>query len=455
MKFYRLFLLAWCLTATLGVAAFGYEKVKSTKLFNGETVDEFKLANGLRVLFIPRHQAKVLTYQTWFDVGSVDEKLDPKLNKTGLAHLFEHMMFRGTAKYPEGKFMELTSRMGASRQNASTSFYRTNYYQSIPSSQLDKLMDMESDRMRNLLLTKPQLDKEKGAVVSEYRRYHLDMPSTMANEELNRQLFDQSPYRWTIIGTEDDIKNFALEEAQYFYKTYYAPNNCTLIVVGDTTESELMKLVERYYGDMKQFEVPRRPIASEPPRKKERRAEKTHPQATSELLLVGYHIPSIESADVASLSLLGSHLSSGMEARLRKALVDTGIAVGANAAPGWKPDVFDISVHVAEGHTANEALRVVDRELDSLTKRPISAQSFERALNQDLLDVYSAVGSDSAMGNILGEYLMLSGSYVRAFEILEASKTLTPKDLMRVAKKYFTKTNRAIVIMTPEKKVNS
>lgn len=447
--------LVWCFATSLSLNAFAFEKVKTTQIFNGESIYEYKLENGLRVLLVPRHQAKVLTFQTWFDVGSVDEKMDPKLERTGLAHLFEHMMFRGTAKYPEGKFGDVTSRMGATRQNASTSYYRTNYYQSIPSSQLEKLMDIESDRMRNLLLTREQLDKEKGAVVSEYRRYHLDMPGTMANEELHRLLFDKSPYRYTIIGTEEEIKGFSLEDAQYFYKTYYAPNNCTIVVVGDTTESELLKLVEKYYGSMKPFTVPKSALPVEPPKTKERKVAKTHPQATSELLLVGYPISPISDPDFSALSLIGAHLSSGMEGRLHKALVDTGVAVGANAAPGSKPDVFDISVHLAEGHTAAEALRIVDREIDLMTKKVISAQSFERARNQDLLDIYGSLGSDSSMGNILGEYLMLSGNYLRVFEIIEESKKLKPADLLRVAKKYFVKNGRSVVIMTPEKKVNS
>src|SRR5438128_8810116 len=114
-----------------------YEKVDTKTLFNGDKLFEYKLNNGLRVILVPRHQAKVLTYQIWFKVGSVDEKLDPRLKKTGLAHLFEHMMFRGSKKYPDGKFDEITARIGGDKQNATTYFYRTNYYESIPSNQLE------------------------------------------------------------------------------------------------------------------------------------------------------------------------------------------------------------------------------------------------------------------------------------------------------------------------------
>lgn len=336
-----------------------YEKVSDKKLFNGEVLSEYKLPNGLKVLFLPRHEAKLLTFQTWFDIGSLDEKMDNKLKKTGLAHLFEHMMFRGTDKYPDGKFDEITSRIGSDKQNATTYFYRTNYYESIPSSQLKKLIELESDRMANLKLDSTLLEKEKGAVVGELRRA-LDNPGRIAWDELNRTVFQVSPFRYTVIGTEEEIKGFSLEEAQYFYKTFYAPNNATIIVVGDTEESELLPLVVKFYGDMKAQEIPRYKLPEEPTQKKERRAEKTHPQATSDILLVGYRIPSVNSPKIVPLSLLSTHLSTGMESRLRKSLVDTGIAVSAGCGVSNVPDYLEFTVSLSEKHKAEEALQIID-----------------------------------------------------------------------------------------------
>ncbi len=246
------------------VQAANFEKVTEKKLFNGETLQEFRLPNGLRVILVARHQAKVLTYQTWFDVGSVNEKLDPKLNKTGLAHLFEHMMFRGSEKYPEGKFDEMTSRLGGEKQNASTYFYRTEFYESVPSAHLKDIMELESDRMQTLKLTPELFEKEKGAVVGELRR-HLDSPSSVAWDELLRLVYTESTFRYTELGSEEEIKGYKLEEAQYFYKTFYAPNNATLIVIGDTTEKELMDLVVKYYGQMASQEIPQVKIPDEPP----------------------------------------------------------------------------------------------------------------------------------------------------------------------------------------------
>jgi zinc protease len=429
----------------------GYEKVKTLKLFNGDKLHEFKLPNGFRVLLVPRHQAQVLTYQVWFDVGSIDEKLDPKLNKTGLAHLFEHMMFRGSEKYPDGVFDQITSRLGAEKQNATTYFYRTNYYESVPSSQLEKMMELEADRMEFLKLDPQLIEKEKGAVVGELRRAN-DSPSRLAWDELMRTAFQVAPYRYTVLGTEEEIKGFTLEEAQYFYKTFYAPNNGTLIVVGDATEEKLLPLVVKYYGKMKPQAVPKVAMPVEPEQKKERRVTATHKQATSQILMVGYHIPPIDSDEAAPLSLLGTHLSRGREARLRKILVDKGIAVSAFGGSSARPDLFEFVVSLAEGFTAEQALKIVDKEIRNLQSTVLTKADMERALNQERLKLYSEISDNSELANSLGEFLMISGNYMRGFEIIEAFDKVKPKDIKAVASRYLIPKNRSVVIVTPEKK---
>lgn len=430
----------------------GYELVKENTLFNGEKIREYKLPNGLQVLHLPRHEAKLITYQTWFRVGSIHEKLSEKLNKTGLAHLFEHMMFRGSANYPDGEFDKLTSKMGAEKQNATTSYNRTNYFQSIPSHQLSKLMELESDRMKNLKLTSEIFEKEKGAVVGELRRY-LDSPPRYAYEELLKLAFEKATYRYTVIGTEEEIKGFKLEEAQYFYKTFYAPNNATLIFVGDATEEKLLPLIVKYYGDMKPQEIPKIEVPEEPAQKAERRVVKTHSQATSEILLISYPSCDVSSDDIIALSLMGSHLSNGMEARLRKRLVDSHIAVSAMAGANNKPNIFEFYVLLTENTPSDKALKVIDQEINRLQTQLISAKELERAKNQDLLDLYTAINDNSSVANQIGEYLTLSQNYLRGFEIVEGYKKVTAKNISKVAQKYLKSKNRSIVVIQPEKKV--
>jgi predicted Zn-dependent peptidase len=377
--------------------------------------------------------------------------MDQKLNRTGLAHLFEHMMFRGTKKYPDGKFDELTSRLGSDKQNATTYYYRTNYFESVPAYQLEKIMELESDRMANLILDGELLEKEKGAVVGEFRRA-MDNPNRLAWDELMRLVYTESPFRFTVLGTEEEIKGFSLEDAQYFYKTFYAPNNCTIIVVGDAKEENLLPMVDKYYGSMKPQEIPKLTLKDEAPQTKERKWEGKHAQATSEILLIAYRIPPVTDPEIIPLSLISSHLSNGMESRLRKALVDTGIAVGASAGISNRPDLFEVSVSLSEKHSAEEAIRIIDREVALLHQSKISKSDFERALNQELLSVYGSIGNNNALANLFGEYLMISGNYLRGLEVLEGYKKLDSGDLQKIAKKYFKKENRSIVIVRPSKK---
>ncbi|MCB0417116.1 MAG: insulinase family protein [Bdellovibrionales bacterium] len=436
---------------SLNCQSASYQKVAEHTLFNGDKLTEFRLENGLQVLHVPRHQAKVLTYQVWFRVGSLDEKLDAKLKKTGLAHLFEHMMFRGTAKYPDGVFDKLISRMGGTGQNASTYFYRTNYYESVPSDQLEALMTLESDRMQNLQITPALFEREKGAVVGELRR-HLDSPVSVGFDQLLDGVFKVAPFRFTVLGSEKEIKGFTLEEANYFYKTYYAPNNATLIVIGDVDAGKLMSLVTKYYGEMKSQEVPRHKVPEEPPQTKERKIYTRHKQATSDSLLVGYRIPTVSSPDFTSLALLATHLSTGMEGRLRKLLVDPGIAVSANGAPSSRPDLFEFVVSLSEKHRAEQALAIIDQEVARLQKKQISEKDFQRALNQEKLDMYGNIGSNSSLANMLGEYLVLSGDYLLGFKMLSAFEKLTPVDLQKAAKQHLNKNQRTIVVIRPAKR---
>lgn len=440
-------LIVW---TNMGIAS-DYEKIATHKLFNGDQLQEFKLKNGFRVLMVPRHQAAVLTYQVWFGVGSLNEKMDPKLKKTGLAHLFEHMMFRGSEKYPDGVFDQITSRLGAEKQNATTYFYRTNYYESVPSPQLEKIVELESDRMQFLKLDAGLIEKEKGAVVGELRRA-MDSPRRLAWDELMSSAYQVAPFRYTVLGTEEEIKGFTLEEAQYFYKTFYAPNNGTLIVVGDTTEEKLMPLIVKYYGKMKSQVVPELSLPVEPPQVKERRVSVTHKQATSEILMVGYHVSSVDSPDTGALSLLGTHLSRGREARLRKILVDKGIAVSAFAGASAKPDLFEFVVDLAEGHTAAEALKILDKEIRSLQTKAIAKADLERAINQERLKLYSEISDNSELASSLGEFLMISGNYLRGFEIIESFAKTKASDIKAVAARYLVPKNRSVVIVTPEKK---
>ena len=213
-----------------------------------------------------------------------------------------------------------------------------------------------------------------------------------------------------------------------------------------------MGLIEKFYGKMKSQVIPAVTIPGESEQKKERRREVAHSQATSELLLMAYPIPKVADADVVPLNLLSAHLSTGNEARLHKTLVDKGIAVSASADLSSSPDLFELSASLTEKHRAEDALRVIDKEIESAKSTKISPTQFQRALNQELLSLYTHISDNQSLGSLLGEYLTVDGNYLRGFEIIEEYKKISAADLQRVAKKYLKKEKRSVVIIRPAKK---
>jgi predicted Zn-dependent peptidase len=198
--------------------------------------------------------------------------------------------------------------------------------------------------------------------------------------------------------------------------------------------------------------IPKNETSPEPVPVKERHWEGTHPQATSDVLVMGYPIPPIDSPDAVPLSLLGTHLSIGMEARLRKVLVDKGLAVSAYAGPSALPDVFEVFVQLAKGQKAEKALALIDHEIAVLKRTPIAKSSFERALNQELLDIYSDITSNSSLANLLGEYLIYCGNYLRPFELIESFKKTTAADILKAARIHLDSRKRSVIILRPERK---
>lgn len=428
------------------------EKIKETKLPNGLVVQEYKLDNGLQLLLVPDRTAPVFSFQVWFKVGAVHEKMDPELQKTGLAHLFEHMMFRGTPKNPDGKFDKRLSAAGAVGLNATTSLDRTNYFESLPKESLALAFELESDRMRNLVINDQLFKTELGAVMGELKMRN-DKPGSVAYESLWNLAFERHPYRWSVIGTPDELHSFTVKQAMHFYRTYYAPNNATVIILGDFSVANAIALAEKHYGPIPSQKVPHIEPPTEPEQTAPRRRDLTHPLATSDQLLLGYKIPAISHGDLPALNVAGAVLAYGDGSWLEQELVQTNLASSVYASPGMNryPSLFMISVQVAPGKSSEEALRVTQRSLERLQKGTVSPAELERAKNQFLLHAYGDLMNLSEIGDNLGEALVTNDSYLRNFEILEGIKSVTVTDLQRVAKAYFTSARSNLVRVSPEK----
>ncbi len=439
------------LLAFSGFSAWGKtEKVRETKLPNGLAVHEYKLSNGMQLLLIPDSSAPVFTYQVWFKVGSASEKMDPRLQKTGLAHFFEHMMFRGTKKVGEGQFDVKLSSAGAVGENASTWLDRTNFFESLPKEKLELAFQLESDRMHNLVIDEKGFKNELGAVIGELKMRQ-DKPGNVAEEAVWDLAFDKHPYKYTVIGTIEELHSFTVDDAMYFYRTYYAPNNAALVLIGDFEIPKALALSEKYYGKYPFKEIPTREVPVEPEQMAIRTRTITHPLANSNFLSLGYKIPDGKHPDMAALELIGAILTTGGGAVLEKELVQTGIASSVGAGPYRTrfPGIFAVSIHLAPGKSDDQALSSLNNALEKIRDGKVSVEEMERARNQYLLGAYNELLDASQIGKNLGESLVTTDNYLREFELLEELKKVTVDDLKRVANAYLVEKRLSILRLTP------
>src|SRR5579872_2182269 len=289
--------------------------LEGAEAFGGETLRRWKLGNGLTVLLLVDATAPVVAYHTWFNVGSRHERP----GKTGLAHLFEHLMFGETENLKAGLFDHKLEESGA-ETNAATWVDWTYYHELLPADRVKLAVRLEAERMQRLVLREPQVASEKEVVANE-RRYRVeDDVEGLANELLYKTAFEKHPYRWPTIGWMQDIQGFTPEDCTAFYRTYYAPNNATIVAVGDFRERDLLLSIRDAYGGIATQPIPPEDVVPEPPQTQERKIELSKP-AASERLLVAFKGPALGDADHAALTLLSEVLFGGRSSRLYRSLV--------------------------------------------------------------------------------------------------------------------------------------
>ena len=262
-------------------------------VFAAASIQEFKLNNGLKLIVQEDHRSPVVVSQVWYRAGSIDEVN----GKTGVAHVLEHMMFKGTKKVKAGQFSRLIAAAGG-KENAFTSSDYTCYFQQLEKSQLPLSFELEADRMANLQLTKEDFDKEIKVVMEERRWRTDDKPQSMVNEAFQGMVYRAHPYARPVIGFMNDLENMTDEDAREWYNHWYAPNNATVVVVGDVQASEVYKLAQQYFGKLSAKTLPTRKPQVEPPQIGERRLVVKAP-AKQAYLLMGYHVPALVDAEKA------------------------------------------------------------------------------------------------------------------------------------------------------------
>lgn len=406
-----------------------------------------QLPNGLRVRLLADPTVPTVSYYTFFQVGSRNERL----GTTGISHLFEHMMFNGAARYGPKEFDRVLESRGGS-SNAYTSNDVTAYYEDFASDALETVVDLESDRMRSLALTPETLEQERQVVKEERRLRTENSVFGLMEEQLEALVFLAHPYRWPVIGWMEDIERITREDCQEFFRTYYAPDNAAVYAVGDLDPDDTYRLVERAYGDIPAGPRPRPVPQGEPPQRGERRAVVRYP-AQAAAVLVGWRGPAAKSADSAALDVLQAVLAVGESSRLRRRLVEQAeVAVSVQVSWGWRvdPGVFLVFAELAPGVPAERAERLLWEEFAKVVSRGVGRAELVRAQRLLRSSVLHELATHNGVAHALGQAEALLGDWREAGRALEQYAAVQPKDVRRVAASWLDPARRCVVTLEPE-----
>ena len=404
------------------------------------------LDNGLTIICVKSSIAPVFSYQTWYNVGSRDERK----GLSGIAHLFEHMMFKETKNLKQGQFDKTMESNGARDLNAFTGTDYTAYVQSLPIEAFELVAKLESERMTNLLLTKEQFESEREVVHNERKQRNENNPEGQMFEELQKLAFPTHPYGRPVIGWEEDLNRMTTKDCEEFYDSYYAPNNAVIAVVGDVSPAKVFRTIKKYYGKVSSSEIKRIDVAKESPQLAEKK--KILPlNVQVEKAYIGYHIPEVEHVDQISLAVLSTVLSTGRSSRLYKALVDKGLTIdiGAGSGSSKDPGLFYITFSAQTGKAAAQVIAAIDEELMALQKHSISNEELARAKNKLRTEFFMGLSANSAKANFLAQNEIIFGDFTKALKTMEEILKVKIEDVSRVTEKYFYPKNRSIIIGMP------
>ncbi len=416
-------------------------------VLGGWKVRRHRLDNGLVVLLLPDETTPLVSYHTWYQVGSRDEVK----GKTGLAHLFEHLMFGATAGHPAGEFDRELERMGA-ETNAATWLDWTYYYQTFPPEALDLVLEFESDRMANLVLTGEVVEREKSVVANE-RRYRVeDRVDGQLDELLYSTAFRVHPYHNPTIGLLDDILGFTLEDCMGFYRSYYSPRNACVVAVGPFDPDDALARIERMLGPLEGRTPTRLPRVQEPAQEQERRAA-IQGEMPAPKLVVGYRIPGIGHPDNAALVVLNTILCGGDSGRLvRRMMHETEIAADVS---GWvgvfaDPCLMELSVDLRQGEDPYRALAILDEQMDRLLADGVKDDEICTARNQNRLGFYLGLASASGKANQLGFFETVLGDCAEIVNRIDRIAAVDAGRVLEAARRTLLGTSRTVLVATPE-----
>lgn len=417
----------------------------------GSQAQEFRLANGMRIIVQEDKRAPTVAHMIWYRTGSMDELS----GTTGVAHVLEHMMFKGTRKLKPGDFSAKVAALGG-RDNAFTSKDYTAYFQQIEKSRLEEVMALEADRMQNLTMDKAEFAKEINVVMEERRLRTDDQPISKVYEALNATAFVAHPYRNPIVGWMDDLKNMTAADALAWYERWYAPNNATMVVTGDVQANRVYELANKYFGRIPVKTLPKTKPQNEPQQTGIRRVIVKAP-AENPYLVLAYKVPTLrdieKDEDVHALDVLSGVLDGYDNARLPAKLVRTDrVATSAGASYDnitRGPSLFMLMGVPAQGTTIEQLERRLREEVTRIAKEGVSVTELNRVKRQ--LIASQVYKRDSVFGQAMeiGGMEMAGISSKHMDRIIEKLAAVTPEQVQAVASKYFSDDELTIASLVP------
>jgi predicted Zn-dependent peptidase len=440
------------LTAALALLAAAAPAAAQEPVQVNVPFETYRLDNGLRVILAPDPGTPVVAVNLWYDVGSRNERA----GRTGFAHLFEHMMFEGSENAPKGEHSRLLRAAGATNLNASTSEDRTNYYAVVPPSRMNLALWLEADRMRSLQVTVEQLRNQQ-EIVKEERRLRVDNAPYSPSLNLARSVAAYGAescfsYSHDVIGSMDDLNAAQIEDVQQFFRTYYAPNNATLTLVGDFDPALARQLIQQYFAQIPAAEAPP-PVQCETPfTNMPRRDTVRDANAPLPAFMATYGIVPIGHPDSYALDLLATIMGGGASSRLNQRLVKQERAASLAALfPDSRrgPGLLFVYLRANQGVDASRLEQLLDEELQKLLADGVTDAELERAKNQQRAGFIRGLQTAMGRAESLQSYALYHGDPGAIRTDLQRYQAVTRDDVLRVARQYLRPDNRAVVVTIP------
>lgn len=407
-------------------------------------VEKFVLSNGMTFLLHENHRIPMISYQTWFRVGSQDELS----GESGLAHMLEHMMFKGAKKYTDKDFDRILHENGIVN-NAFTNYDYTGYYENLPSSKLELIMDVEVDRLMNLALTDTHLQKER-EVVKEERRMRTDNnPEGIAWENNMAHVFAGSTYGIPVIGTMDDINNYNVDKLKKFFAKWYKPSNAVVILVGDFDTAAVRKLIKKYYSDLPGDKAPVHTKITIDEPKEAKNISIKYPVQSAEMM---YGFKTVESGndDGYALDLLANILGEGKSSRLFQRVVykdQVALNVGGGNYSLKDSGVFYINVTLKPGQSVEKVKSIISEELKKIATQGVREDELQKVKNGVISSYVDSLQTLDGKARILAINEILFSDYTMFFKDLRKYRSVTVADIKLVAQKYLKDSRQRLVVV--------